>query len=104
MLDPEARARGGRETARRRKLAQRVRVVTADELPGALETLEDAARWAAWIPGAVATGRIDPKTAHEMIAGVKEKRLAEKDKRDTDRRIRELERQLAQALDRMKKP
>lgn len=65
----EMRAKGGRNTgrARRQSPARPVRVVDVTETPGPPpETLEDALLWASWAVHAVATGKMDAKTGHEV--------------------------------------
>lgn len=58
----EARKRGGRNAHAK----DGARTVPSDEAPPPPETLEDAVVWASWATYAVATGRIDARTGHEI--------------------------------------
>jgi len=59
----DARKRGG--IIRARNMKSRL-TVPDGEAPPVPRTVEDAAQWAAWATHAVATGRIDHRTAHEV--------------------------------------
>jgi hypothetical protein len=60
-----ARERGGAVTASKsRKL--KMRTALEDEVPAAPQTVEDAIAWASWAVTAVATGKIDARTGHEI--------------------------------------
>ncbi len=69
-------------------------VVPADQLPKPPQTLEDFRAYAVWIAEAVATGRIDYRTAGEMTRALGLARVAE-EKADLLRRLRQAERDLA---------
>jgi hypothetical protein len=67
----EDRRKGGRVRAARARSKAPVRVVPPDELPGALETLDDAVRWASWLTAAIGSGRVDSKTGDVMFRGLR---------------------------------
>ncbi len=55
------RGAAGRTPSRRAE----VRTVDAKDTPGKLDDLDDCVRWAGWVARAVATGKIDARTARE---------------------------------------
>ncbi len=68
--DPDRRDEAAamrRKGAAGRQPAQRtmVKTVSTAETPGKLTDLDDCVRWAAWVARAVATGKIDARTARE---------------------------------------
>ncbi len=100
MHDPEraeerqrVTASGGRATG----VAKRARK-TADpeDVPSAPKTLQDAVTWSSWAMHAVACGRIDARTGHEIGYLVNAFKAAV-EKRDLERQIHELRAELAAA-------
>lgn len=65
--------------------------VKTDAIPvaGPLTSMADAARFAAWIPGAVATGQLDPKRADVAVRAIREFRSAF-DTAELEREVKEL--------------
>src|SRR5205823_9494530 len=63
-LTAEARAKGGRNAAAKRKLQKPVRTTT--EGPGAPQTLEECLAFHAWCADAVKRGLIDDRTSNSI--------------------------------------
>ena len=61
-----ARKRGAKASAKA-KMAQRIKTVDACEAPPKPETIADCVAYASWALGAVTTGAIDSRTAHEIL-------------------------------------
>lgn len=67
-------AKGAEATAR--KMAGKG-TVKANEVPGGPpETMQDAAKWASWIPWAVTTGKLDAKLGDVAVRAIREFRAA----------------------------
>lgn len=64
-----AQKKGQRRSASSRRSGRPV-TVSPEEAPPPPETVEDAVIWASWAVHAVATGRIDAKTSHEIAYGL----------------------------------
>lgn len=67
----ESRRRGG---VNARSARSTIRIVDEADTPGTIETLEDVANWLRWCAMAVATGKLDARTGHEIVAALKELR------------------------------
>lgn len=67
-------------------------LLSLDVLPEP-RTLEDAVRWSAWAVRAVAVGRIDARTCHEINFGINSFKAAV-EKRDLLKQVAELEARL----------
>lgn len=74
----------------RAKRASKGRVVHPDDLPGELETFDDAVRWLAWITKRVATGQISSNAGRVATATVRSFMQAI-DKRDVEDKIKQLQ-------------
>jgi hypothetical protein len=85
----DARRRGGHAT-------NRARTVMPDDHPPAPTTLEGLAEWHRWTATAVATGKIDARTAGEITRSLKELRPT-LEQIDLGNQLRELRRQLTEA-------
>jgi hypothetical protein len=92
----EARSKGAASTNSRKAV---VRVADPEQLPGSLETLEDAARWSAWIVNAAATGLIDARTSHELAYSLRCFIDARKSLDRTDERVKQLEAKVRELRD-----
>ncbi len=57
-----ARRRGGRNGGR----VPKIRTAGMDEVPDPPQSVEDVVAWTSWATWAVATGKIDSRTAHEI--------------------------------------
>lgn len=66
------------------------KVVTPEEAPPPPKSLEDCVTYASWATHAVTVGLIDPKTCREVIGAVRQVQSA-LEKRDLERKVRELE-------------
>jgi hypothetical protein len=88
----ERSAKGGKVIKGRKS---RRMVVDPSECPEPPETLEDAARWLSWLPWAVATGKIDARTAHEAAYALRGFLDSRKAIDRTDERVKALKAQLA---------
>lgn len=86
----EARRRGGRAAGHQNRKERRY----AADVPGPLETPADACRWTAWATQALATGRIDDKTAGK-IASLVRAWLSANEKRAQAEEIAELRDEIA---------
>lgn len=87
------RQAGGRAAGVARRL---VKAARPEDLPPAPRTLEDAVRWSSWAMHAVACGRIDARTGHEVGYLVNAFKAAV-EKRDLLREIDLLREELAAA-------
>lgn len=72
--EAEAMRRAGGEARKAQKIVAATRTVSADELPGALETPDDGVLWAARIAHLVATGAMDGRTGDVVLRAVREHR------------------------------
>jgi len=93
----EDRSKGGRTSNARQRARKMgaVRIVAAADLPGALETLDDAVRWAAWAAEAIATGKLDRATGRE-VGSVLRVFVDGRQRLDrVDERVRRLQEQIA---------
>ena len=91
-LDAEARRRGGKTAAQRRRLQKAVRVVPLEQVPP-LATLDDAVTASTWLFRMGTSGTLDPATVREANRSVTTFKDA-LNKRDLLARIKELEKQL----------
>lgn len=91
----EARQRAAAKTN-----AQRRKTRTADpsEVPEPPKTIHDAIEWASWAVHAVATGKIDARTAHEMAYTLRAFMDGRRHADSVDERVKEL----AAKLDKLK--
>jgi hypothetical protein len=82
-----ARKAGGKNS----KIAQRLRKVegVADEVPALPKSLDDAVKYFAWITDAIARGKIDARSGHEMAYALNGFKAAA-EKRDLEREIKAL--------------
>ena len=101
LFHDESRAAEARETSqaggRASAVAKRARrTADPDDVPAPPKTLEDAVRWSSWAMHAVACGRIDARTGHEIGYLVNAFKAAV-EKRDLERQIQELRAELAAA-------
>jgi hypothetical protein len=94
------RAAGGRargEASRARRAAREALPPSAlADAPAMVETLDDAAKALAWIAHAIITKKIDARTGHEASYALNGFKAAA-EKRDLEREITELRRQVAEA-------
>jgi uncharacterized Zn finger protein (UPF0148 family) len=90
-----ARSRGA-EAANEQRRAKKIRAASSDQLPDRpLDDLDGVVQWLVWLARMTVTGQLDPSTSREtgkILATLK----AALQVRDYARRLRELERQLAQ--------
>jgi len=89
----EARRRGRRHQGKR---SGRSVTVLAAELPFPLETVADCARWSRWITEKVLTGDISPDVANRALGAVKELRLSLTVADGIEKRLKTIERALAE--------
>jgi hypothetical protein len=89
-----AKSRGGKTAAVNRSRSGRKPVVD-EEAPSPPKTLQDAVEWASWTTWAVATGRIDGKTAHDIGYMLRAFMSGQRDLDRVDERVRELKKELA---------
>jgi hypothetical protein len=75
------RVNGGKAARPARKSAD----AAPFEVPPAPKTFDDAVEYASWLTNAVASGKVDPKQAHEAIVALNSFRTA-LDKRDIAKR------------------
>ena len=87
----ELRSRGGKARAQRY-----IRTVEEGDTPGPLVSMQDAVRWASWTAQSAATGQLDARTAHELVAALREFR-GSLEKAELEGRVKELERALKEA-------
>lgn len=88
-----ARRRGAEATKRRHS---NIRTVDLEDTPGQIDTLADVATWLRWCAVAVATGKIDARTGHEVIVSLKELRPT-LEKVGLEEEVRKLRAELAAA-------
>jgi hypothetical protein len=50
--------------------SRKPKVVLPDDVPSPMKTAEDITKWASWLAYSIATGKIDPKTAHEISIAI----------------------------------
>jgi hypothetical protein len=92
MLTPEQRARGGRNSRK----GTTVRTVPDTELPtDPQDTIEGLSAWTIWITRATATGQMDRQTANIVLKGLGLQKIV-LDRLIIDKRLKEIERRLAQ--------
>ncbi len=89
----EVRAAGGRATGAARRAA---RVTLPGDVPAVPKTLDDAARYFAWLTNAIVTGRLDARSGHEAAFALKGFQSAA-EKRDLQAEITKLRAELAAA-------
>jgi hypothetical protein len=89
----EMRSKGAR-TANPKRAKHTARTVSAEDAPPAPESLEDCVRWSSWLTVAVTTGVLDARTTKEAVQAIRELR-ASLEKRDLEREVADLKRQLA---------
>lgn len=88
-------AKGGRATAKKRR-KRKIRTVAVSEVPteDTPSTLEEVILWQGWIAVAVATDRLDARTAKEASGAIDKLRQAINDKEELDSRIKKVEKAL----------
>ena len=78
-----ARKRGARASAKK-KLNGKIRTVDASEAPANPTTIADCVAYASWALGAVTTGAIDSRTAHEISVLIGQVQRGLKDSKISD--------------------
>lgn len=89
-----SRAKGAKRKAEKAR-DDGMRTVMPDDAPPPPESLDDAVLWASWAIAAVATGRIDGRTAHE-VGYLLRAYMKGLDKAELGERVEELESKLAE--------
>lgn len=96
-ISRETKAAGGRAAGAAKRAARTPGGrVAPEDVPPPPKNLEDAVRYFAWITHAVATGRLDARTGHEAAYALNGFKAAA-EKRDLEREIAELRKELADA-------
>lgn len=89
-----SRSKGAKRKAEKAR-DSKYRTVLDDEAPPPPESLEDAVQWASWATWAVATGKIDGRTAHE-VGYLLRAYMKSLDKVELGERVQELEEKIAE--------
>jgi hypothetical protein len=93
VAEAEDRRRRGTERSAKRGERSRIRTLPASEVPAEPKTLDDVARFKAWVVIKTATGEIDARTAHELLYGLNGLRQTI-EKRDLAREVLRLRREV----------
>jgi hypothetical protein len=89
------RAAGGSASGKAKR-DRRATLPAAGTVPKVPKTLDDAARYAAWLPDATVRGLIDARTSHEASVALREFRMAA-EKRDLADEVARLRKELQDA-------
>jgi hypothetical protein len=103
LMADEMERRRAKGRAARSRLAITAKAATTRAVPPKPDTLEDNAVYTAWVLDETAKGTLDARTSHELFVGLRQHQSVV-EKRDLQREIASLRRELAEARSEQPKP